>query len=250
MKNTYCVNCLFSQPVGSSGPVCELGIIDKIKDSKSISIDENNYYTVNDYLCRFGFSKKTYNSNAEAMKDLDLKAELEKRRQLRYYLVVDARGVEDHERIINKIINSQLSPKYVSILVSSDTVVMKYAEQIENHKSRDYGYKIHCVIEPGDITKILPLVIDTNLRKNDTQYLWIADENTIDDIDHSIKSITELLHVYQPNCDLITKNIYKNNISSYGLFLPFEYYIFIKDRFGSLQKAIESKDNLKIVYYE
>lgn len=250
MKDTYCKNCLFAKPIDSPETSCELGIIGKIKDSKTLNIDDNNYYIINDYLCRFGFSKKAHNANSEAIKGLDLKKELAKRRALRYYLLIDARGLEDYKAITDKIINSELSPKYVSILVDNSDIIMKYSEEIEKHKSRDYGYKIHCVLEPGNIAKIVPLIINTNLRKNDTQYLWIADLDTIENIDHSIESIEELLHVYQPNCDLITKNSYKNNISSYGLFLPFEYYIFIKDKFGSLQKAIESKDNLKIVYYE
>lgn len=247
MKNTHCENCIFSDTTNSSKP-CKFDIIDKIKNLKEINI-ENNHFKIINYLCRFGFSKKAYEANKDTIKDIDLETELISRLRLRYYLFIDARGTEDHDLIIERLLGAKYSPQYISVLVDDHIKAKKYIAALDQDPNRKYGYKIHCVIEQGDISKILPLLLETNLRKNNTQYLWVADKNTISNIDKSIESIQEILQIYQPDCDLITHTI-SDEKTIYGLFLPFEYYIFIKDRFGSLQNAINSKDSLRIIYYE
>lgn len=248
MKNTHCANCIFSETVSSKKNTCKFNIINKIKDTKEITI-ENDYYKINNYLCRFGFSKKTYESNKEAMTEINLEQELIDRLRLRYYLVIDARNTDNYEYILDKIRTAKNSPQYVSVLVENDTKAKDYILGFDKHTSRQYGYKIHCVLEEGNMSKVLPMILDTNLRKNNSQYLWIANTDTIRNIDKSIESLQEILQIHQPDCDLITHNM-NDEKDIYGLFLPFEYYIFIRDRFGSLQNAINSKDSLRIIYYE
>lgn len=248
MKNTYCENCLFAQKISSKLNTCKFNIIDKIKNTKELTI-ENDYYKINNYLCRFGFSKNTYDANKSTIQDINLEQELLARLKLRYYLIIDARYIDDHNDIIDKIQTTKYQPQYVSVLVENDTKAKQYISRLETDPNRTYGYKIHCILENGSFSKVLPIVLDTNLRKNNSQYLWIANPNTISNIDESIQSIQEIIQIDQPDCDLITHSL-SDDKDICGLFMPFEYYIFIKDRFGSLQNAIDNKDNLRIIYYE
>lgn len=248
MKNTYCKNCLFAEKVSRKKNTCKFNIIDKIKNIKELTI-EDDYYKINNYLCKFGFSKNTYEINKDLIKDIDLEKNLIDRLRLRYYLVIDARYVDEYESIINSIRSTKYQPQYVSILVENDIRAKHYISALETDPTRQYGYKIHCVLEAGGFAKILSMVLDTNLRKNHSQYLWVANKDTISDIDKSIQSIQEIILIDQPDCDLLTHEL-SNDKDIYGLFMPFEYYLFIKDRFGSLQNIIDSKDSLRIVYYE
>lgn len=248
MKNTYCENCIFSEKISSQKNTCKFNIIDSIKNTKELVI-ENDYYKINNYLCRFGFSRKTYEANKEAIQTVNFEQELIDRLRLRYYLVIDARHIDNHEPIITSIKNAKYHPQYVSVLVENDIKAKEYISALETDPNRQYGYKIHCVLEEGDFSRVLSMVLDTNLRRNNSQYLWVADKNTILDIDKSIQSIQQIIQVDQPDCDLITHEL-SNDRDICGLFMPFEYYLFIKDRFGSLQNAVDSKDSLRIIYYE
>jgi hypothetical protein len=175
MKDTNCKNCIFSSPAAQDHePKCEFGIVDKIKNikEKDISI-EHGYYKINNYLCRYGFSKSAYDSNQEHIKGMDLKNKLLERLKLRYYLVVDARGVSFDNSLINKINTEDGCPGYLSIIVDNDEDAKKYIDLIESDANRKYGYKIHCIFEKGEIGQVLNMILDTNMRRNNTQYFWI-----------------------------------------------------------------------------
>jgi hypothetical protein len=249
MKNTNCKNCLYSKPAADKNS-CYFNIIEKIRDFKNITI-EDNYYVIKDYLCRYGFAKNTYEANKDLLKDTDIERNILDRMKFRYYLVVDCRNADGQnpEKTINLINQSINKPVYLSIILNNDIEAKLYINELEKITDRNYGYKIHCLFEKGDISDAVSMLIDTNLRKNNSQYLWIMEEQQLSDIDSHIASIQDIIYVYQPNCDFVTQKSYDPS-DVYGLFLPFEYYIFIKDKFGSLREAASQENKPRTVYYD
>lgn len=249
MKDTKCKGCMFSSPSEEGyDSCCEFGIPNKIKNIKTIE-HEDNYLVIRNYLCRYGFSKKTYEANQQQIKDIDLKQTIIDRLKLRYYLVLDCRGLNENVgELLKNLENISYQPTYVSVIVDNEKDARSSIEAINQQSNRKYGYKIHSVLSSNNIENILTMLLDTNLRKNNTQYIWILSPHEIENIDTHIKSIQEIIRVYQPDCDFITQKT-KQISDIFGLFIPVEYYVFLKYHYGSLGQATANSE-ARVIYYE
>ena len=61
MISTKCSECMFASPIPDSfSNSCSKNIIDHISSIKKITKDSNNFNIIENYACRYGFSKKIY----------------------------------------------------------------------------------------------------------------------------------------------------------------------------------------------
>lgn len=250
MKNTNCETCIFSRRYEDSySSCCEFEIPKLIQDSKDIEITTSKYLKIKNYLCRYGFAQNTHDLYKDQISNIDIKKQILNRLVLRYYLIIDCRDTLLHPESIIKDINIPNNhPKFLSIIVNNDIEAKKYISVLDSIENRLFSYKIHILLEDRLIQSILPMILDVNAKKNHTQYFLIMRPKDLAGLEQYINSIQSILQIYQPDCDFLTlKNRSVSEI--FGLFLPFDYYIFLKDKYGSLENATKD-ESVKVVYYE
>jgi hypothetical protein len=86
-QNTKCETCLFADTYDSPKP-CEHDIISHIKTIKTLEVVDD-YYVIQDYSCKMGFSKKAFESNSDKYSLDAIKQEILKNACIKYYLVMD-----------------------------------------------------------------------------------------------------------------------------------------------------------------
>lgn len=250
MNNTNCETCLFAHPYNDDySACCEFKIPKLVKDSKEIELSESKYLRIKNYLCKYGFSQQIYDLNKDDLLDINIKDQVINRLILKYYLIIDCRDPEcDPELVVTNLNISAKYPKFVSIVVNNDIEAKKYISLLDSIEDRPFSYKIHVLLEDRQIQNILSIILDTNTKKNNTQFFWIVEPKNLTNLKTHIDNIQSILQLHQPDCDFITMKD-KSVSDIFGLFLPFEYYTFLKDKYGSLKNATQD-ETLRIVYYE
>ena len=84
MTNTHCKICLFADKTSES-ECCEFGIIDDIKNIKTLEIIDDYWYIKN-YRCFYGFSKELYESHKDDFINIDIKEHIVNQAKISYYL--------------------------------------------------------------------------------------------------------------------------------------------------------------------
>ena len=246
MKNTLCENCLFADEASSQSP-CEHKVIKHIKDIKTLKI-VNNYYVIEDYKCKMGFSKNAFDNNSEKYSLEDIKEEILKNSCIKYYLVMDITEVDKEQlaHIGSKINELKIPPKYISFLIFSENSKEKITALEESNIS-NVEWKAHVFIPDIDKNNGLHLALDTNLKKNKSQLLLFYSTDDIDDLDQDINEINTIVNIEQPAFHLLRKNNKKNIMD--GLFLSFDSYEYAKSQNKDIVRAINDLENTIILNY-
>jgi hypothetical protein len=246
MKNTLCENCLFADHASSQSP-CEHEVIKHIKDTKTLNI-VNDFYIIEDYMCKMGFSRSAFDSNSEKYCLKEIKQEILKRACIKYYLVMDITDADEEQiaRVCSKINELKIPPKYISFLIFSENSKDKI-KSLEQSKITSVEWKAHSFIADVDKNNGLHLALDTNLKKNNSQLLLFYNIDDIDDLDQDINEINTIVNIEQPAFHVLKKNNKENTMD--GLFLSFDSYEYAKSQNKDIIRAINDLENTIILNY-
>lgn len=244
-KNTNCQRCIFSSPVGSE-TCCEFDLPNLLKDKKEILID-NGYYYIKNYACKYAFSKTT--DSQQQTKASIIEYIQNKNLSIDYYLVLYCKDeciTQEHLNILNNI---KIRPKIVSFIFDFPQLGLN-AIDLLNRSNNTFKYKVHNLLQNNlPFSTIISNVIETNLTSCDQDYVFFKNIKDIELLESDIISIQEIINIYQPICDIITSTRY--NISElFDLFLPTQYYLYIKDFFKkNFKESLLSIPDPQIAYY-
>jgi hypothetical protein len=246
MKNTNCQKCIFSGSVDSPNS-CEFDMINLLSDKKDITI-ENNYYYIRDYMCRYAYSKNSEYSPEQKQDIIDYI--LANNFTLPYYLVIYSKDTVLTSDIINTINSNNLCPGFVSFIFDHPNLGLDSIKELDNFPDKKFKYKVHNLLQSDlKFETILSNVIETNLGSSNQKYIYFKHIKDIKFLSSDILSIQKIIHIDQPSCDIITSNRY--NISElFDIFLPINYYLYIKDFFKkNFRESLLSIPDPQIAYY-
>lgn len=250
-QNTKCENCLFADVHDSNNP-CQHNIIDHIKNIKQLEV-HNNYYTIVDYNCKMGFSKRAYENNADKYSIDIIKQEILKNACIKYYLVMDITNASEEEiqHICNKINKLSIPPKYISFLIRNEDN-KKFIKYLNRGKITNTEWKAHGFLVQIDVKEAIHVALDTNLKKNNSQLILFYDKQHIDELDKDTNEINTIINVEQRPFHVLQKNGQKNTALE-GLLISFDAYTFLKSRDHDIMAEIEqlelTNDDIVILKY-
>jgi hypothetical protein len=217
MKNTMCKDCYFADTASSDKP-CFFDIPNIVRNSNKIEVIDN-YNKINNYICRYGFSKKIYQENIDKLHNVDMIEYIKQSNIVKYSLALVIKNSEA-ENIYQKIHQLSILPYYITIICYKD------AQQLHSllQSPQNYiKYKIHKFLEEIPASHALHIALETNKAKIGN-LLWILDENGLDKVleQDSIQNINYTINVLQTPA-----HYYKNkNIDSQfnGIFINTNNY--------------------------
>lgn len=240
MKNTLCQNCIFSKNVNSDNP-CVFDIPNLIKENFSV-LENNGYYQIINYGCRYGFGKKTYEENIDKLHNLDMKEYVKNNNIVKYSLALCVEG--DNSKILVDNLNKlSIKPSYVTIICNNNGQTL--AQTLKN-TNYNIPYKIHNFLEYTSFPKSLHIALETNKNKI-KNLLWILQEKDLDYVvnNDSIQNINYLINVAQP-----PSHYYKcKTIDSQfgGIFINSNNYWTLS---RTENYEIENNENTLVVFYD
>jgi hypothetical protein len=244
MKNTNCEKCIFSDYFDSSEP-CAVGIIEQIKDTKSLLTNDQNFYSVVNYLCPFAFSMDVYEKYKEEIGSIDeLKKQLYLKSNPAYYMVI---FLDDTNLsiIAQDILDLPVKPKFVSFI----TYQNNNTENIINSFSAlndIIQWKLHNLLEDFKYQDSLSVVFDTNPAKNTCQFFWVTSGSNHNLWYKDILNINNIVTIKQP----VAHALYRKPEDKDGLFMAFKSYEEIRHNINmDISLALEEIENPLIKYY-
>jgi hypothetical protein len=243
--NTNCEKCIFAKNANSEDP-CAFNIINKITEYHTPIISDNNFYSIPDYRCRYGFNIEVYNQYKDSIGSIEtLEEQLENKAKIRYYLIVNITDEGIVSSVCDSILSLVIKPRYVSFILhksnSTDTII----EDIKSKLHDVVEWKIHNFLEDKTLYEAVSVVFDTNAQKNNTTYFWINNDTTHALWNNEIAQINNFIYLYQPKCSGFFRDTNKN-----GMFLSFSLYKQMKTHLDSdILKAFTLLENPKFIYY-
>ena len=224
-SNTNCKVCCFSDVASSTTP-CQLHIIDQVKNTKDIIV-KDDYYYINNYRCKYGFSKEQLDKHPELFKDIDLIDYIKTKQLVSYYLIIDYRSsntsIEDIANYINKL---EIKPKFISILLY-ETELAPIVNILNEKLDKSLKWKTHNFLtKDTSLGLAIKTTLDTSKILKESNYLWIVDSADLKRIadGNSILDINRIINIDQPLCNALKcENI--EPIS--GLFINTQTYMYI-----------------------
>lgn len=238
--NTACEKCIFSAKVESDKP-CEFNIIDEIILSKSHALEEqNSFYYIKNYNCKYGFSKEKLKDFQNISNDIDIRDYVIEKNYIDYFMVVD--NTEDNlstEEITDLLYQLAIKPKSISVLTKlkdTQNAVTILKEKIPN----GVIWKLHnFYYEQLDKYMCLYSALSTNKLINKSPYIWIISAASLKhaiDGKH-IDQINYIINIRQPELGILkkTSSDYYN-----GLFLTTKNYLMLTQNLDqNINSAIE-----------
>lgn len=249
MKNTRCENCLFSDKASSDHP-CEHMIIEHIRDRKKLSI-ENDFYIIENYTCKMGFSRQSLENNKDKYSIEDIKSQILQNACIKYYLLMDITSLDNKElsKVCQKIKELQIPPKYISFLILNNSKGNSKGKikTIEESKIQNTEWKSHGFIVQMNKMEAIHLALDTNLKKNNSQLLLFYSPRDIDSLDEDINEINTIVNIDQPNFHVLFKKGKEDSLD--GLLMSFDSYSYAKGEDPNILKAISNLEGtIKLSY--
>ena len=106
--------CYFAQEINSATP-CAFDIPNIVKEYKTID-NRNNYYVIQNYSCRYGFSKKTYSENIDKFNEIDMVKYVKEQNIVKYSLALILDKKYSYDQLINDINQLSIKPQYITII--------------------------------------------------------------------------------------------------------------------------------------
>lgn len=241
---TNCEQCIFADYSDSDNP-CIIGIIEKVRSSKTIQKTDNNFNRIIDYRCAFAFSEQVYKEHITEIESIDnLKKILDNRAKISYYMVI---FIEDDNNIIEicSSINSMIiQPKFVSFVLEKNNNTNFLIEKIKSTLDQNIKWKLHNLLYDYKYQEKLDIIFQTNTEKNDIPYFWINDSSSMSRWPTDIIHINTKIVIEQP----FLHAMFRKNTD--GLFLTFNNYQQILDLYKTdILNAISKIENKSIQYY-
>lgn len=242
---TVCEKCIFADHADSTEP-CKMDIIEQIKAYHQPEISNNNFYTINDYYCRYGFNLDVYDKNKNEIGSIDnLKHQLAKKAQIRYYLVININDAHSISDIADAIVALSIKPKFVSFILHQNDNTEAIIATLNSKLDTIVEWKIHNFLEEITLNNAVATIFDISAKKNDTYYFWLNSDQDYTNWNDEIIKINRFIYLYQPKCHGLFRNISKD-----GMLLSFDSYKEMRTHLDSdIFKALDSIENPSFIYY-
>ena len=248
MISTKCSECMFASPIlDPSSRSCSKNIIDQVSNIKKITKDSNNFNIIENYACRYGFSKKIYDENKENLENNNFDQMLSNNSKMRYHLILDMELNNDIDHIIKEIKELDILPRYVSFMFrnkETQTFIPNKHTSLLNSINQDFDWKIHNFLEKLDLEHSIDHILSTNFKNNNTSHFLVYSSNNVHSLNSEVSTINNTIMLYQKSFIAMLKN----SSSLYGLLMSFDNYKVAKSIDRSLLSAISTEPD-SITFY-
>lgn len=245
MVNTKCCQCLFANSSDDITKQCSKHILEQIKDIKNITYDDNGFPVIENYACRFGFSKQIYNDNRDMFTDEQFEALMTKNSTIRLYLILDIEHETDISKLSDNINRLKIKPAHVSFLFRdpSNKQLDEDTAKYLNENMKIQSWKAHSFLEPISLIDAIDHVLATNMRTNNTTHFLVYRSTDTELLSSRIEHINNMVVLYQrPHIAMIA-----DKQSLYNLAISFENYKVAKSLNNNFFDAIIEESD--ILYY-
>jgi hypothetical protein len=235
----------YSDDKQNSNPICSKNIIEQIKNLKKIT-QEDGFNIIENYACRYGFSKDIYEKHKDTWDPQDFENRLQENSKIRYYLLLDCYDPDlNFNEIIHKIPQLSMPPKSVSFMFRS----LNFRPFIQDHQDfllsnyKDIRWKAHNFLEEMSLEGGIDHILSTNSKNNNTSIFLVYNAKDIQFLDNDIRTINDNMILYQsPMIAIIDRNK-----TLYRLAMSFENYKLAKTLGPELIPVLTQESG--IVYY-
>lgn len=250
MINTNCQECIYASKVIADNieSGCSKNIIAQIKNYKTITQNNDKFNIINDYTCRYGFSKKIYEANKDELLKVNFEDKLSLNSKIRLYLLLDCSNENiEFDNIITTLKTLDIMPNMISFMCRKLSYrpfnPELHTTQIDELSS-DLKWKVHNFLMELDIQDSIDHILSTNASTNNTHYFLVYDSKDIDSLNQDITTINQQIILYQNPHIALCKNT--NNL--FGLSMSFVNYKVAKNIDHSILTALEP-DLDKVLLY-
>lgn len=247
MINTKCSECMFGNIVNNNNPStgCSKQIIDKITHLKKI-VQEDGYNKIEEYACRYGFSKKIYEEHKDKFINGVLEDMIKNNSHVRYYLLLDFYEHTNFDEVLVKLSNLTHKPSAISFMFRS----LSFRPFLPNKHTEvcdslfpNIKWKAHNFLEHMELNDAINNILATNAQTNYTSHFLVYNAKDIDLLDTDINTINNDIILYQkPMIAML-----QNNDHLYKFCMSFQNYNVAKSISLSLLESVKNETNL--LYY-
>lgn len=246
IAHTKCQKCLFANKVSSEHP-CEHNIIDHVKSHKKLRI-ENDFYIIENYVCKMGFDKKTYEEHKDKVSLDSIKQEIINRACIAYYLLmnISALNPQEVEQLCHKLVSLSIRPKFISFLLFPDKQNKEKIFTLKRLIDKEFMWKAHSFIDEISINDAIHVALDTNVGQNNTSYLLIYDPSRIEELDNDINEINSDIIIMQKPFHYGKKAV-SSDLD--GLFMTFSNYNVCRSINKDIKEALSTVPGSVVLEY-
>jgi hypothetical protein len=217
-RNTSCEKCYFSQEA-TSNKSCEFYIPDVLSSKKNIQII-NNYNYINDYVCRYGVSKKAAEEIIE--NDIDIKEYTKIQVSPKYLLFCIDYKDDSLLELCENIKKLCIQPGCVSIVFHHDHDAQNSQSICDNVLGKTIPWKLHKFLEPKKDYEIFNACTSTDQRLTKNPYVWIVNNRILTSAveNDSINKINFIINLEQPDISILNSKVSNDYFT--GIFLTIE----------------------------
>jgi hypothetical protein len=193
MNNTLCKKCIFAESMDSDNP-CSFDIPSIIQKSGRLE-NEDGFYKINNYTCRYGFSKEIYEKNIDKFSNIDMIEYVKTQNIVKYSMILLISNTSYNSEIIKKISTISILPEYITIICYQDGGLIQHDMLRYNPAIK---YKIHNFLETVSYEKAIHIALETNKNKL-SNLIWIIKDTSVSTYieNDSIQNINYLINVMQ-----------------------------------------------------
>jgi hypothetical protein len=235
----------YSSGEQSDSPICSKNIIEQIKDIKNIK-QEDGFNIIENYACRYGFSKQIYEQNKDQWDPQDFENRMMDNSRIRYYLLLDCHDPDlNLQDVIQSISQLDMPPKSVSFMFRN----LNFRPFGQEHQDyllsnyKDIRWKAHNFLEEISLEGGIDHILSTNAKNNNTSIFLVYNAKDLQSLDRDIQTINDNMILYQsPMIAIIDRN---NTL--YRLAMSFENYKVAKTLGPNLIPVLTQENS--IAYY-
>lgn len=246
IQNTNCNKCLFSNKVSSGNP-CEHGVIKHLEGKKRIKIVDD-FYVIEEYSCKLGFSKEIYEANKDSITIDEIKKEVVSRSYVKYYLIIDITNsdIEQITQVCDTVKTMDIKPSFVSFILFPSPNNKEKIEKLKQAINSKFEWKAHSFIQSISLDDAIHMILDTNFKKNDSSFILLYDVNNIRELNEDVNELNNDIMIDQKPHHYARKN---GSSGLNGLFLHFDNYQVLRSIEKDIIEACKSMPEPTILVY-
>lgn len=250
ITNTNCEKCLFADRASADEP-CKFDIINHISANKHLEV-VSDYYRINNYQCQYCLSKDFYLKNKEQFFNIDIMEYIKQKVLLKYYLLIDCNKYIDIPCLLDKILNLNIHPKFISFIVrnGNEQNILELVEELKKIESK-FIWKVHAFTQDINFDEALKSVLDTNIKVCNSNYIWIRSYDQMINDKDEIGMINYLVNVKQDNVSILCS---QNSETIHSCFLnTIDYEDLVVNVSTCLFRAIQivvGDNKIEVGYYD
>jgi hypothetical protein len=246
MINTTCCGCLFAN---TNNKQCYFDIPDLIKETKKIIEKPEGLY-IEEYGCRYCFSKKTYEENEE-LQQVDIVQYVLASAKIKYYLIINLKHHKDELANLCDILSKlDIKPKYISFINKDTQKARAIADYLKDNLYAEAKWKLHNFVQDDPLQECITIALDTNMGKSDADIFLVYDPA---DDGLSADVLNSRINFLQIECIVKQRKFNAAIVDSKlmdGLAMSFSAYKFLILNINhDILKSIQETTNFTHIYY-